>query len=202
MVTLRDVFNSPYLTGLFALKPIPQTQPHCCGAACIATILTYYGMAAHERMVADAAGTNQAEGTPPKDMLRYLASRKMLATAWTKYPLDKVLGRLQTGATTMVHWDDHGDHWLIPCGLEPEMGMVVLADPARMYPPNLGRKSCFWMISVADFSDQYQASGRMVLVIDRPHDYITANNQLKRTVFRMWDYEDQQTRSRRYAEKA
>lgn len=128
---LREVFASRYLQGLFNLKPVPQTKDYTCGAAAVATVVRHLGLEASEGACAQALKTTPVEGTTAENMLRYFRSRELNARAYTKVPLEVIIDRCRVGDITLVDWNDYGGHWVVVAGVEPRMGAIVLADPAR-----------------------------------------------------------------------
>ncbi len=160
-ITLRQVFESKHLRGLFGIKPLQQTLPNACGACSIATALRYLGTPVTEQNCVDAMGTATAIGTDPIAMIRYARGKGFYSYGYTKYPLELLIGRAEAGKITLVRWADRVDHWHLVTGTDPVLGQIVLLDPSR---------GGFLLMSMTEFEQRWAASPRLMLAIDVPQN--------------------------------
>ncbi len=156
-ITLREVFASPDLQGLFGLKPIRRTLPNACGACCVATALQHIGQPVTERNCVEAMGTNGGEGTTPEAMVRYVSDKLLQCNGYTKFPLDLLIERAQKGKLTLIRWNTP-DLWNVVAGYDPVLLQVVTFDP------EVGFKTH----DLSAFTDRWRASQRLVIMIDPP----------------------------------
>ena len=130
-VDVQRVFRSPHLKGLGGFKPIPQTQDHTCGAACVAAVIRHLGGSSNEGQAAQVMGTNRVVGTKAEEIVAYLKGRSFKARGYFNVPLRAVIDRAVAGRISIVGWNDYDGHWVVVAGVEPVMKVIVLADPAR-----------------------------------------------------------------------
>ncbi len=159
-VTLRQVFESPYLRGLYGIKPIRQTRPNACGACCVATALRYFGQQVTEQNCVDALGANDVIGTAPLAMVKYGSSKGLYTYGYTMFPLDRLLGRVDEEKVSLVRWPDRADCWNLLVGIEPHLEQVIIADPSSPH--------VFALIARETFERRWAASERLAVCFDRP----------------------------------
>ncbi len=156
-ITLRQVFESRDLQGLFGIKPVRRTLPNACGACCVATALQHIGQPLSERNCVDAMGTNGGVGTTPEAMVRYISAKLLHCYGWTKYPLDLVIDRVQKGKLTLIRWNTP-DIWNLVVGYEPLLQQMVTLSP----------DTGFKTEDMSVFAERWRASKRLVILIDPP----------------------------------
>ncbi len=155
---LRHVLQSKHLRGLYGLKPVYQTLPNAGGACCIATALRYFGQQITERNCVDAMGTNDAIGTDPIAMLKYLSKAGFNAYGYPKYPFELLLERAAKSRVSLIRWNDRPDHWNVIAGWDHILGQVVVLDPCLGYAT----------FSTESLEERWNASPRLAIMIDRP----------------------------------
>lgn len=190
---LRDVLASPDLQGLFGVKPVRQTLPNARGICCLVTALRYMGMHVHEQMLVDVIGTNAVTGFEIPTVIRYLSSKKLVATAWTDYPLDLLLGRTRAKKLTLMREASQSDQWCLPVGVEPFQRAIVCINPAR-------EQGTVFSRPLDEFSRSWQESERCVILIDRPSRGVFADRQPQRVQtarIQLESYEKTQQRTAR-----
>ncbi len=156
-ITLRQVFASQDLQGVFGIKPVRRTLPNACGACCVATALQHLGQPVTERNCVDAMGTNGGIGTTPEAMIRYVSDKLLQCHGYTKFPLALVLERVQKGKLTLIRWNTP-DLWNVVVGYEPVLCQVVTFDP----------EAGFKTHDLSAFTDRWAASARLAIIIDMP----------------------------------
>ena len=181
MTTLRALFASKHLQGLAGFKPIQQTMENACGCCALAAALKHLGEHAYEQMVVETLQPGAVVGISFEAALRYLSSRGFRATAWSKYPIEQIIGRVRSGRITILDWPDRGDHWLTVVGIEPVERVIVLADPSRA--------EAFVGVPFDVFTAGWAAGPRRALVIDRFRNEEAPDVAKKRQRFAVLDYE-------------
>lgn len=156
-VTLRQVFQSPDLQGIFGLKPVRKTLPNARGACCVATALNQLGMPVTEQNCVDTMGTTEASGTTPEAMIRYISDKLLRCYGYTKFPVEYVVERAQKGKLTLIRWTGP-DVWNVVVGYEPLLQQVVTLCPEHG----------FATTDLDVFTKRWQASQRLAIMIDTP----------------------------------
>lgn len=128
--SVRDVFASRALYGLHGLEFI-QRQLADSGPAAVTMCLKYLGEMASEGQVGDALGAPSAAGIRSTTIMRYVSGRGIRCTGWMRTPFSFILERIKQQKPALVCWPGRAGQWLIPCGYEPDMQMLVFADPER-----------------------------------------------------------------------
>ncbi len=126
-----DVLRSPALIGCYGLKPIPQTKPHTCGAAAVATVLRYLGKESNEYQCIEALKPSPVVGITWWPIVQYLRKRGVRARAWVHYSTDQLINNARDGIPTLVEWLDWGGHWVVCTGYDPLTNALVFTDPAK-----------------------------------------------------------------------
>ena len=126
-----DVLRSDHLVGCYGLKPVPQTRPHACGAAAVATVLRYLGKEADEYHCTEALLPSPVVGVTWWPIVKYLRKRGVKALGWVHYSVDQIIENVKAGAPTLVEWLDWSGHWVVCCGYDKATDALVFADPAR-----------------------------------------------------------------------
>jgi len=128
--TIHEVFSSRSLFGLHGLTITPRTLPDAVPQA-VSMCLKYLGEVAHEAQVGDALGAPTAAGVMPAEIMRYVSGRGIRCSGYVRTPFPYILERIKQQVPSMVLWPAASPRWLIPCGYEPDMQVVVFADPDR-----------------------------------------------------------------------
>jgi hypothetical protein len=194
MASLRDVFNSPDLQGIFGLEVVRQTLPNAGGCAALATVLRHFGMYASEHMLAESLVPNTAVGVGPEQLIEVCCKKGLLAAGFKGYPALHIIDRARAGQFTLLKRQDRADHWVIPAGIEPIMEQMILADPGR-------EGSSFSCMRVADFIELWDKQTDVVIAIDRPCRYGALNGAKRRGTFTVQTWRDPKVDQVRYAEK-
>lgn len=119
---------------------VPQTTDYSCGAAALAAVLSYYGVATDERQVMREARSDPQEGTPPLALQRVARAHGLQAEIRTGMTIAQVTGYLDRGAPVILdiqayakdprgyatNWED--GHYVVAIGYDSK-GLLFM-DPS------------------------------------------------------------------------
>lgn len=161
--TVREVFASRSLYGLHGLQFIPRALPDS-GPLAVTMCVRYMGAEAHEAQVGDSLGTAPPGGIPASEIMRYVSGRGIRCTGWRHTPFRFILERIKQQRPTLLAWPGHKGPWIIPCGYEPDMQVLVFADPERggFYTDTLANAEATWEGQIEN-----RTQTRVALTFDR-----------------------------------
>lgn len=137
------------LASLIDLPPVTQSTPSNCGAACVTSVLRYYGENAFEQDIAKELGTKE-EGTTPASIVRVVRDHKLRCDARSNRSMRSLRRHIANGSPVIVLVRSQGgiSHYVVVVGFDDDD--VTFFDPWTGRNTRRGRE---------DFKERWTHSG-------------------------------------------
>ena len=170
-LSLRRVFASPTLEGLWGIAPVRASEDWKCGAAALVTVMRYLKRTANESQVVDEVGMTKA-GCTPEAIITYLHKKSFRVMGTHETPFHLIIQRIRRRLPYLLMWMDKPGQWLVGVGADLTERVGVFADPTD---PDL-----FVARPLDDFEEDWNKTRRVCISIT-PFKHL--NIHCKRSVY-------------------